>query len=295
MSGSLAYIDNVKTTTSFEDDNEKPRDNPFWPNTVWPEIQAAAGAVGKDTVPLDVLCRKYEKPLKTHLRNKFWTYPRIQEHAEDLLQDFITKKLLTEGWLDTANPARGKFRDYLRRSLDNMVWDWWKKQPEFKTWQYEQRRSQEDRDQAGSDAKDKKDPNDEPQKPIERMEAPNPEETAFDLEWCQAVLAQALERMEQDCRAPGRDQARKTLLWKLFQLRILDPIYQHTKPLPYNQLADQLGLRSPSEGHFMLYTAKELFEHCFYSVVAEYEGESKATRAEMDRLKSFVQNLVERT
>ena len=106
----------------------------LWPLTAWNEVQAAGHAAGKEPTPLDELYRKYQTPLRVHLRQRFRTFPLILENAEDLLQDFATAKILKEGWLEKSDPRKGRFRDFLRASLDNLVWSWWKKQPEYKAW-----------------------------------------------------------------------------------------------------------------------------------------------------------------
>lgn len=45
--------------------------------------------------------------------------------ADELFQEFSIK--LVTGRYATADPSRGRFRDYLRRSLQNLVTDWYRK------------------------------------------------------------------------------------------------------------------------------------------------------------------------
>src|SRR6266567_4798577 len=106
----------------------------LWPLTAWQDVEAAGRAAGKEIQPLDDLYRKYQNPLRVHLRQRFRTFPVILDNAEDLLQEFAAAKILQEGWLEKSDPRRGRFRDFLRKSLENLVWSWWKRQPEYKAW-----------------------------------------------------------------------------------------------------------------------------------------------------------------
>src|SRR6266487_6381512 len=100
----------------------------LWPRTIWPEVRDAAEAVGKETRPLEELYRRYQIPLRVHLHCTFREFPLVLKNSEDLLQAFALKKILAAGWLARADPRKGRFRDFLRTSLSNFVWDWLKKQ-----------------------------------------------------------------------------------------------------------------------------------------------------------------------
>src|SRR5262245_37257765 len=91
----------------------------FWPRTIWPEVQAAAREIGKSPERVNELILKYQRPLRIYLLHQFRAFPEVRRNADDLLQDFASRKILTERWLGKASPLKGRFRDYLKRSLKN--------------------------------------------------------------------------------------------------------------------------------------------------------------------------------
>jgi hypothetical protein len=121
-----------------------------------------------------------------------------------------------------------------------------------------------------------------------------PEQAAndsFDLTFTQAVLKETLERMEQHCRDPKRDQPRNSELWELFVLRVLDPIFKQSEPPPYKELVRRFNLKSPTEGTNMLLTAKRMFKRYLQEVITEFEGTHKEADSELARLTEFVSQL----
>ncbi len=195
------------------------------------------------------------------------TFPSLRNRADELLQEFAEDKILKEGWLKRANRNRGRFRDFLKSSLRNFVLD----------------RLRRDRIQPGSldDLK---------------CEPPAAEEPSvqFDLMWARTVLAEALQQMEADCRDPGAVQPHRTQIWDLFRIRILDPIFNDSAPVPYDQLVERFGLKSPTEASNMLLSAKRIFKTHLERVIAAYAGADRATAEEIKALDSFLQGLEKR-
>src|SRR5438876_1951798 len=97
----------------------------LWPRTDPDGVRRAAK---KQSEAVGNLYAAYQGPLGIHLRGKFHAYPAILSHWEDLLSDFTQKKILADGWLARWDAERGRFRDFLKSSLNNFVWDWWKSQ-----------------------------------------------------------------------------------------------------------------------------------------------------------------------
>jgi len=229
----------------------------------------AGREVGKDAERLNALILNYQKPLRIFLLGQFRAFPEITKNADELLQGFATDKILSEGWLKKANRQKGRFRNFLRTSLKNYVLDWSKKArlPTIPLGELE----------------------DQGIEPV----APETPSNDFDLSWTQSVLAETLEKMENDCKAPSRDQPRRSQIWELFRLRLLDPIFKQTKPVPYGKLVEGLGLKSPSEGTNMLLTAKRMFKRHLNDTIAEYEGSEKAAESELVALAERISQLAE--
>jgi hypothetical protein len=220
----------------------------LWPVTNWSALGHAAAAVGVRPEPLDELIRRYQRPLIVFLRAQF---PWLNHEAERLVLEFAEDRMLKEGWLKKPDPARGRFRDFLKRSLVRFVQERYRRKDFAK----------------GA-------------LPLEELEqeppAPAPESASFDLDWTKTLLAETLKRMEADCRQPGRDQPQRSRTWEVFRVRLLSPMLENTEPWPYEQVVERFHLRSPAEAFNTLNSAKRIFRRHLVEVVSEYEGDSRA-------------------
>jgi DNA-directed RNA polymerase specialized sigma24 family protein len=237
-----------------------------WPRTDWSEIQAAADSVGKDAELLDTLLRRYQAAIRAYLQKVF---PSLQDHHEEYAHEFMTDRMLKEGWLKRADPNRGRFRDFLKISLRRFVLD--------------RRRRRDVRN---------------PPEPLVEAEDEIPDEAAaceaYDRAWAAAVVAEALRRMETNCRDPGKDQPRRRQTWEVFELRLLKPIFEDAQPAPYEDVIQRFGFSSPSEAFNTLASAKRIFRSHVLAVVREYAGRDEATAMEMDALRDAVMGICDR-
>jgi len=240
-----------------------PLKSSIFPRTDWSELGKAAAA---DPAPLDRLIRLYWQPLRIHLVAAF---PALKDQADLLLQDFAEDKMLQEGWLQKADQSRGRFRDFLKTSLRNFVLDRLNR------------------------AEVKK-----PPISLEELEQEPPEpqaaEEEFNLVWARVVLAETLRRMEADCKNPDADQPRRSYIWEMFRIRLLDPILEETPQAPYDQLIDRFGLKSPTEASNLLLSGKRIFKAHLAKVIKEYAGQDAATAAEIKALEDFLDRLSKR-
>ena len=242
---------------------EEPTKESIFTPTHWTQVSRATTPDGED---LDLLIRRYWGPLKIYFCSAF---PRLRGDAETWLQDFAEDKMLKVGWLQRADRNRGKFRNFLKTSLRNFVID---------------------RLQL-SGARNAPMPltelDYEPAQPEASSEA-------FDLMWVRTVLVTALQHMEADCKDPAADQPRRSHIWELFKLRLLEPIFEETDPLPYDQLIGRFQLRSPMEASNMLLTAKRMFKSHLHQVIKSYAAQDTTTAAEIAELEQFVERLARR-
>jgi DNA-directed RNA polymerase specialized sigma24 family protein len=241
----------------------EPSASTIFPRTDW---QALNLPIEGDAARLDQLIRQYWRPLRVFLTS---TFPSLRDQADLLLQDFAEDKLLKAGWLQRANRQRGQFREFLKTSLRNFVLD---------------RLSR-------ADLKN-------PPISLDGLEAelPQPEAAVeeFDLEWARAVLAETLRRMEADCRDPTGNQPRRTYIWELFRVRLIEPLLQNAAQTPYEQLIGRFGLKSPLEASNMLLTAKRIFKIHLTKVIQEYTEQDDAAAEEIRRLEEFLARLAKR-
>src|SRR3984957_11677700 len=240
-----------------------PTTGSIFPRTDWAELSKAAEA---QQVPLDRLIRVYWQPLKIFLLT---TFPTLKDEAEIILQDFAEDKMLKEGWLKKADQERGRFRDFLKTSLRNFVLN---------------RLSRADVKTAPLSLDD-----------LEH-EVPEPAAAAdeFSLEWARAVLSETLRRMEADCKDPAQEQPRRTYIWDMFRIRLIDPIFRDAPQLPYDQLVERFGLKSPTDASNTLLSGKRIFKSHLERVIREYAGQDAAAAVELRELESFLEHLAKR-
>src|SRR5260370_38875982 len=146
--------------------------------TSWALPQASVEFTG--TIWLDVTDRKkvihkYWSALKIYLLCLLSRFPNYRGEADDLLQDFIMKKILQPGWLENADPGKGRFRDFLKSSLRNFVAGEVRKREAEKRGGKQQALSLDELEQ--------------------ELPGPEPSSDSFDFAWLQMLLTEALEQV----------------------------------------------------------------------------------------------------
>jgi DNA-directed RNA polymerase specialized sigma24 family protein len=242
------------------DMSSDPTASSIFPRTDWAELGPTVAA---DTARLDRLIRLYWTPLRIFLVSSF---PSLKDQADVLLQEFAEDKILKTGWLQRADPERGKFRDFLKTSLRNFVLD---------------RLSRAEVKHAPLSLDELE------------VDLPAPEETseAFDLTWVRTVLAETLRRMEADCKDPAAEQPRRSQIWEMFRIRLLEPLFNDAPQAPYDQLIGSFSLKSPTDASNMLLSAKRIFKAHLTRVIKEYAEQDAATAEEIRALEEFVTRL----
>jgi len=242
--------------------SESPASSIF-PRTDWAGLGQAANA---DEARLDALIRLYWAPLRIFL---VATFPSLKNQAEVLLQEFAEDKILKDGWLKRADRTRGKFRDFLKTSLRHFVLD--------RLNRAEVRHAPISLDELEQELPGPAGPSEE-----------------FDLTWIRAVLAETLRRMEADCRDPAADQPRRSFIWEMFRIRLIDPVLNATPQTPYEELIGRFNLKSPTDASNMLLSGKRMFKAHLAKVIKEYAEQDAATAAEIQALEDFVTQLARR-
>jgi RNA polymerase sigma-70 factor (ECF subfamily) len=207
-----------------------------FPTTNWSNVRrAGAAALPDGRLALDDLLLCYRPALWAHL---VYRKHLSSDRADDLVQDFIHKKILERNVLSLADPGKGKFRTFLLTALDRFVIDCWRKEPA----------------------------------PAAAGELPpepevKPGADVFDVAWALNVLGESLRRMQAECEAKRRPD-----LWGVFAGRTLAPL-QGTEPLSYALLAERCGLDSAKQAANRFVIAEAMFRRNFHAVLVEYAGE----------------------
>jgi DNA-directed RNA polymerase specialized sigma24 family protein len=233
--------------------------HPF-PSTHWTLVARAGGDSDEARhAALAELLGRYMPPLRSHLIAAMRLSP---DHADDMLQGFLSGPVLEKDLLGRAHEDKGRFRNFLLVALGRYVIN------QFRDAQA-QKRAPEQAQSLETLA--------EPASP-----APAPEET-FDLPWARHVLQEALDRMKRHCQTLGRPE-----LWRIFDSRVLRPSLDGTQPPSYTQLMCQVPFDSPSQASNALITAKRMFIRSLRSVIAEYEPDEQQIDAEIADLRRII-------
>jgi hypothetical protein len=238
----------------------EPSPSSIFPRTDWAEL---AKATEGDEARLDRLIRLYWTPLRIFL---VATFPALRDQAETFLQDFAEDKMIKQSWLKQADRNRGHFRDFLKTSLRNFTLD--------RLNRAEVRHAPASLDELEHE-----------------LPAPEVASEGFDLTWAQTVLAETLRRMETDCKDPAADQPRRSYIWEMFRIRLLDPLFNDAPQVPYEQLIEKFELRSPTDASNLLLSGKRIFKAHLNRVIQEYAEQDAATAMEIQALEEFLGRL----
>jgi DNA-directed RNA polymerase specialized sigma24 family protein len=203
---------------------------------------------------LNALLSRYVPAMRAHLRFK----RRIdQDMAEDLVQGFVSDKILARNLLGYADRKRGRFRNLLLTALDRYA--------------YSALRSRAHKQASQTTSWDEA---------VQPASAEPVTSDVFDEAWALEVWAEALRRTKSHCAECGR-----TDLWGVFEARALRPAVEDRPPLAYAELVERYGFLSPVQAANAFNTAKQIFQRILKTVVAEYIKEEDAIVGELSDLK----------
>jgi RNA polymerase sigma-70 factor (ECF subfamily) len=218
------------------------------PATRWTLVGRAESAQPADArAALDELLRLYLPAMRAHLLARTHMSP---ERADDVLQAFITDKVLAKHLLASADRTRGRFRTFLLTALDRFAIDRMRVEGAAK-------RSPEAQGKHMMDVDDEATP--QPTSPI------GDPSIEFDRAWARQTVAEATRRMRDECTANNRMD-----LWGVFEARLLLPATDGRPAVPHEELAKLHGFPSASHASNALGTAKQMFARHLRAVVGAY-------------------------
>ena len=195
----------------------------LFPTTIWSEVRPRAG---ERSAALEVLARRYQAPAEAFLRAALGL---SAEEARELFQDFFVR-VLEGDFLERADPARGRFRAFLKVALRRF-------------WTDELRRRAASK-RGGGEAPRALDAGGVPE-PAERdLSGP---EAALDAAWRAALIDEAFERTRVALEGDGR-----ALQFAVFRDFYLAPGFAPD----YRTLAERHGLTTTDVSNFLQRTKK---------------------------------------
>ncbi|NBP25145.1 MAG: sigma-70 family RNA polymerase sigma factor [Proteobacteria bacterium] len=156
--------------------------------TLWSRVQHAGHPTDAEgSQALASLCQDYWYPLYAHIRRR----GHGPEEAQDLTQAFF-ERLLEKRWLNSADPARGRFRTFLLTALNHFLSNEWDKSQAMKRGGGLQMVSL---DTESAETQFQREP-----------ECRVTPETEFDRSWALALLDRVLQQLRDDYTAAGKER-----------------------------------------------------------------------------------------
>lgn len=233
-----------------------------FPTTHWSLVEAVAQREGEPKrAALAQLIERYLPALRCHL---ILARHLDRQAVDDILQEFVTEKLLDKDIIARAEQARGRLRSYLLAALNRFV----SNRLRF--------------GRASKRSSSRTSGLEESCLPADHHADPR---LIFDVAWARRVLAQATTRMRNECRTSGRID-----IWGVFEARVLLPAQTGASPTPYAELVKAFGFVAPSQASNALVTGNRMFRRCMRAVVAEYVRDERDVEAEILDLRRILSN-----
>lgn len=188
------------------------------------------------------LYRGYWKPIYSYLRAMGFR----NEQAKDLAQGFFTDKVLGQDLIDKADRTKGRFRNFLLRSVRNYAIS-------------VQRASQPHQ----SLDTDREDPS----------SAGKPE-AEFNRVWADDLLQEVLKELELECQQRGKETH-----WLVFCDWLLDPQIEQKKTM--HEICHQYGIPEPAKAYHMIENVKRRFRALLRSRLGQVVASDTDAEAEI--------------
>lgn len=233
-----------------------------FPATHWTMIGQAANADRTAGFKaLESLLERYAPCMKAHL---VYMKRMPPDRADDMVQGFIADKILQGDLLNRAERDRGKFRTFLMTSLERYVVS-------------QIRKEQAARRSPGAGGHEN----------VEELQdviaAPSSSTSAFDLAWVREVLDAALAGVKDELIRTKREA-----YWRIFELRVINPILRNEPAPAYDELVKSLSFRSPMQASNALLTAKRMFQRNLRDTIAQYATDADDIDREIESLHAIL-------
>lgn len=230
--------------------------------TQWQVVrQTTEGPDWKRVEALNQICGRYVPAMVEYVKHQFHL---TEEEAEDMVQQFVTDRVVLKNSLAQASESKGRFRSFLMRAIKHFVYD-----------QFRRQLSQKRRPPGGFVSLD--------EVPTDQMSDDDTEDQrVFDQGFVRQIIGEAIHRTHEACVRKN-----KTISWEILYERVLIPHLEQTRPESYDTLIRELGLRDRAEAQNKLATGKRIFQRCFKEVIEEFTETKEEFEEEWTYLSGF--------
>ncbi len=216
--------------------------------------RSAVACVGSDDPAerarsFDVLVRAYWKPVYKHVRLR---WRRSPDDARDLTQGFFSRAF-EKRWLADYDPAKARFRTYLKTCLDRHV---------------AQHARDESRQKRGGQAIKLSLDFDVAERELEAAAPVEDVEASFDREWTRSLLGATVDALEAACKAEGKE-----IYFEVFRRFLI------VGDTSYREIAGALGLSQSNVTNYLSWSRRR-FKQLALAQLREITANEEELRAE---------------
>jgi len=236
----------------------------WFTRTHWSRIAALkADAAEERREALDFLARRYWKPVYLYLRHR----GHDEEQAKDLVQEFFLVALGNDLFAK-ADPARGRFRNFLLKSLRNLLAN-----------AQRDARAKKRCPARGFAAIDELESESQPVVVLKDTATPD---EAFHRDWLRELVLRVLRALELECRASG-----KQTHFELLRQRIIAPVLEGAPAPSLRDLAQRYGL-SDKDVENRVITARRAYQRLLREEIRLYASTDEEVAAEIQDIWRFM-------
>ena len=217
--------------SSQDKDPREGRGGLEFPTTRWSRILADGGSRSSQEA-FEVLARRYHGPITAYIRSR---WARSKEEAEEAAQEFFLW-MLEAGFLSRADPERGSFRAFIKRSLQNFLHDQERKRRTLK--------------RGGGKVVSGLESPEGGTLSIADEGAPSPED-ALDDAWRKTLFTAATRALEEELRARG-----KAVVFEVFR-----DYYLSEEELDYGATAERHGVTKTDVSNHLMHAKRRFRAH----------------------------------
>lgn len=203
--------------------------------THWSLIEDIKSENQRNQALIGLLLQKYWKPVYFYLRRKGYD----NEQAKDLTQDFFLEVILNREMVQTADPAKGRFRSFLLYALERYLIDQMDKQVARKRIPKEKFVSLDFTDHWDLPA---------------AVSESSPADS-YNYGWMSSLLDQILSQVETKCREQGME-----VHWNIFHDRVVRPTLEDAASPSLTDICEKYGVENKKKASNMIITVKRCFQ-----------------------------------
>lgn len=235
-----------------------------FPPTRWSKmLKAKAGNEEEQRTALNCLMEQYWMPVYCYVRR----LGHAEEPAKDIVQSFFVMSF-QKGLFGRADPAKGRFRNLLLKTLENFVRNTHRRD-------HAQKRHPKEGlvsiDQLATHERFS----------FEPTETETPDDM-FHRAWVKALLLRVLHRLESEFRATGKEKH-----LELFRHRIIRPALDGAAPPALREMAERLELDEKEAANYLL-TARRAYQRLLRQEIRLYASSDSEVSEEVHDLFRFL-------